>query len=192
MKKFLFVAIIGLSFSGYAEVYKDAVIDKDNDGIYDERGNCVRTTWNSDDPTYCGTKPKTMASEPSRIREEARYRPVETKTRVYFDFDKANLRPDAKRELNSLVDTVGSRLGQAEVTISGHADRIGASSYNQKLSERRAQAVEDYLASKGLRKFKTDVTAKGESESVTDCRDKQKEALIRCLQRDRRVEIILE
>lgn len=66
-----------------------------------------------------------------------------------FEFNKADLRP-ADRELLSRV--AGILLSSEDYTISvnGHTDDVGSADYNQKLSERRAQAVRDYLVSAGL------------------------------------------
>src|SRR5467141_2840426 len=66
-----------------------------------------------------------------------------------FDFDSATLRADA----DAALDALAQRIGQADyqkVDIVGHADRIGAPLYNQRLSERRAQAVRTYLAAHGV------------------------------------------
>jgi OOP family OmpA-OmpF porin len=79
--------------------------------------------------------------------------------------------------------------------LTGHADRIGTEDYNQQLSEDRAQAVADYLASKGVDRDKLQVEAKGESEPITgdQCNhmgpeNNKNQKLIACLQPDRRVD----
>jgi len=70
---------------------------------------------------------------------------------TFFDFDKYVIKPEGKAKLDDLVDkTKGIAL---EVIIAvGHTDNIGTMEYNQKLSERRANAVKDYLVSKGIEK----------------------------------------
>lgn len=68
-----------------------------------------------------------------------------------FDFDKATLRPEGKSKLDEFADK--AKQIKLEVIIAvGHADRFGSDKYNQKLSERRANAVKDYLVSKGIEK----------------------------------------
>ncbi|MHB1358067.1 MAG: outer membrane protein OmpA [Rhodocyclaceae bacterium] len=109
-----------------------------------------------------------------------------------FDFDKAVLRPEGKATLDKLTaDIKGIKL---EVIIAvGHADRIGSDAYNQKLSERRAAAVKDYLVGKGVEANRVYSEGKGEKQPVTG--DKcgksvvKSKKLIECLQPDRRVEI---
>jgi len=109
-----------------------------------------------------------------------------------FDFDKAVLRSEGKASLDKLVaDIKGITL---EVIIAvGHADRIGKDAYNQKLSERRAAAVKDYLVSKGVEANRVYSEGKGEKQPVTGDKcgksDKKTKQLIECLQPDRRVEI---
>jgi OOP family OmpA-OmpF porin len=77
------------------------------------------------------------------------------------------------------------------VLVSGHTDRIGTDAYNQKLSERRSDAVRDYLVSKGVPKDKVETVGLGEKQPVTgnNCQQKNQKELIACLQPDRRVEV---
>jgi OOP family OmpA-OmpF porin len=68
---------------------------------------------------------------------------------VNFDFDKATLRPDAVDILNQAIDIL-KRYPDLKVEVAGHTDSIGTDAYNQKLSERRAKTVYDYLTSNGI------------------------------------------
>jgi len=109
-----------------------------------------------------------------------------------FDFDKATLRNEGKANLDKLVaDIKGIKL---EVIIAvGHADRLGKDAYNQKLSERRAAAVKDYLVSKGVEANRVYAEGKGEKQPVTGGKcgksEKRTKQLVDCLQPDRRVDI---
>ncbi|MGN6513953.1 MAG: OmpA family protein [Lysobacteraceae bacterium] len=68
---------------------------------------------------------------------------------VNFDFDKSQLRPDAVEILNQAVEIL-KRYPDLKVEVAGHTDSVGTDAYNQKLSERRAKAVYDYLTSNGV------------------------------------------
>ena len=68
---------------------------------------------------------------------------------VNFDFDKATLRPDSTAILNEAVEIL-KRNPSLRVEVAGHTDQCGKDAYNQKLSERRAQTVYDYLTSNGV------------------------------------------
>ena len=109
-----------------------------------------------------------------------------------FDFDKATLRAEGKAKLDKLVaDMKGLKL---EVIIAvGHADRLGKDAYNQKLSERRAAAVKDYLVGKGVEANRVYAEGKGEKQPVTGGKcgtsEKRTKQLVDCLQPDRRVDI---
>lgn len=108
-----------------------------------------------------------------------------------FGFDKSVLSPDGQVMLDGLVQqTQGASYDT--IVATGHTDRLGSSAYNQKLSERRAQAVKDYLVSKKIQANRIDAQGKGETQPVTklgDCRGAKTAKLIACLQPDRRVDI---
>ena len=111
-------------------------------------------------------------------------------SKVLFDFDKAVLRPEGKAAIDSQVVGSLSRIQKLEVVlVTGHADRLGTEAYNQKLSERRADAVRDYLVAKGVPKEKIETLGVGEKQPVVQCDQKALKALIECLQPNRRVEV---
>ena len=84
---------------------------------------------------------------------------------TFFDFDKYVIKPEGKAKLDDLV---GKTKGIAlEVIIAvGHTDSIGTEAYNQGLSERRANAVKDYLVSKGIEKNRVYTEGKGEKQPI--------------------------
>jgi photosystem I P700 chlorophyll a apoprotein A2 len=73
---------------------------------------------------------------------------IELAADVLFDFDRAELRPDALESLRKLAAVVAAHPGRP-VRIEGHSDAKGADAYNQALSERRARSVEAWLAGPG-------------------------------------------
>lgn len=108
-----------------------------------------------------------------------------------FDFNKADLRPAGKAALDDFIDK--SKDIKPEVIMAvGHADRIGSEAYNQRLSERRAEAVKAYLVSKGIESNRVYTEGKGEIQSVTkadECVGAKSAKIIACLQPDRHVDI---
>ena len=82
-----------------------------------------------------------------------------------FDFDKSVVRPDGRK---SIDDALAKLRGvDLELVIAtGHTDSRGTDAYNQKLSERRAAAVKDYLVSKGIPASKITTIGKGETQPV--------------------------
>ncbi len=120
--------------------------------------------------------------------------PVRDSKIVFFEFGKDELTEVTRLRLDALVDTLLAASEVDSVKIVGHADRVGKAAKNVALSQRRANNVRDYLYERGrIRAEVVDVTALGESVSVTDCpKSLPKKQLVECLQPDRRVEIVIE
>jgi len=78
------------------------------------------------------------------------------------------------------------------VVVTGHTDRLGSDEYNQKLSKARADAVRDYLVSKGVDRTRIETVGMGEKQPVVQCDQKDMKALINCLQPNRRVEVLVK
>ncbi|RNI26897.1 hypothetical protein EFB08_10495 [Rufibacter latericius] len=92
---------------------------------------------------------------------------------IFYDYDKANIRPDAAVELDKLVQTL---VDNPTITIelSSHTDSRGKDIYNQDLSQRRAQSAVDYIISKGIDSKR--ITARGYGESRPVVRNAKTEA----------------
>lgn len=110
-----------------------------------------------------------------------------------FVFDQAVLTPAAKAKLDS--DVVAKLQSCAKVDlvlIGGHTDRLGTQQYNQRLSERRASVVKDYLVSKGVVAGSMETNGFGKTQPVSGvtCDDKlPRKKLIECLAPHRRAVI---
>jgi len=119
---------------------------------------------------------------------------VTIQAETLFAFDKAVLRPDGKKTLDDEVVTKMKEHPEVEVVlVTGYTDRIGSEKYNQKLSERRADAVRSYLESQGIANNRIETVGKGESDPVVDCKNikgpanRHNKKLVACLQPNRRV-----
>jgi OmpA-OmpF porin, OOP family len=84
---------------------------------------------------------------------------------LFFDFDKAILKPESAPELDRIV-TLMKEKPSLEIEIAGHTDNAGPDPYNLKLSERRAKAVVAYLSKKGIAKERTKAQFYGETKPV--------------------------
>src|SRR3954470_24491499 len=108
------------------------------------------------------------APEPAPLAQAAPPAPVviervSLSTDVLFGFNKSELTPAGEQKLDQLArDAQGANVDK--VVLIGHADRIGSEDYNQELSEKRAQAVADFLASKGVDSSRLQVEGRGKSE----------------------------
>jgi OOP family OmpA-OmpF porin len=109
-----------------------------------------------------------------------------------FAFDRATLSPAGRAKLEKeVVDRVKQDYSDLRViNINGHTDRLGGAQYNQRLSERRAEAVRNYLVSRGFDGSKIETYGYGKTMPVKSCPDrKNRKAVIECLTPNRRVEI---
>jgi len=119
--------------------------DLDGDGVLNERDKC----------------PNTRAGAVVDI-DGCEVEAVISLEGVHFDFDSATLRPEAMAILDKAADLLKTQE-RVVVEVAGHTDSQGAEDYNQGLSERRANAAKDYLASKGV--TATRLTARGYGEA---------------------------
>ena len=87
---------------------------------------------------------------------------------IYFDFDKSNIKAEAAFELDKLVQIM-NKYPEMTVSIESHTDSKGPSSYNQRLSERRAKTTSQYVISKGIDEERITGIGKGEDEPKVDC-----------------------
>jgi len=112
---------------------------------------------------------------------------------VLFDFDKAVLKDEGKALLDTEVVEKMKAHPEAElVMVTGHTDRVGSDKCNQKLSERRANAVKDYIVSQGVEESRLKAAGMGEQNPVVDCKGVRGKKLIECLQPNRRVVVETE
>ena len=84
---------------------------------------------------------------------------------ITFGFDSANLSPGLYPTLDGVADTL-REYNQTVVEVAGHTDSVGSDDYNQKLSERRANAVGDYLMGKGLMRERFILVGAGETRPI--------------------------
>ncbi len=109
-----------------------------------------------------------LAEEPAPVPEAAAPEPGELLMRlegVNFAFDSAKLTPESE----AIVDEAVQKLQEAAsvtVRVEGHTDSVGSEAYNLDLSERRAQAVVDYLISKGIDPSRVEPEGMGEGHPV--------------------------
>lgn len=84
---------------------------------------------------------------------------------VLFDFDRSNLRPEADAILAPVLEML-QRDPTLNVDIEGHADWMGSDAYNIGLSQRRAQAVVEWLVAHGIARERLHAVGKGEREPI--------------------------
>ncbi|HUY04983.1 MAG TPA: OmpA family protein [Rhodocyclaceae bacterium] len=136
---------------------------------------------------------------PAAVREAPAFVPISLQAEALFSFDKAVLRAGGKKQLDAEVVDKMKEYPQVElVRVTGYTDRIGSTAYNHRLSQRRADAVKDYLVGQGIAAQRIETAAKGESDPIVSC-DKIKgkatgknRKLVDCLQPNRRITVEIE
>jgi OmpA-OmpF porin, OOP family len=105
-------------------------LDSDGDGVIDCEDKC---------PKEAGSKENNGCPDWTDVVVPS----------IYFDLDKADLKPEGKAELDKLVQTLIASK-EFNIVIGGHACDLGTDKHNMKLSEKRAQEVVKYLLTKGV------------------------------------------
>jgi OmpA-OmpF porin, OOP family len=124
-------------------------LDTDKDGVYDYLDKCPGTPLGVKvDQDGC---PPPVVQRAVRQAEIAMETAVVEKGRVTlnveFDFDKAGIRQTAHEEIGNLA-AVMKKYTDLKILVEGHTDNIGGENYNEQLSQRRADAVKNYLVEK--------------------------------------------
>ena len=105
---------------------------------------------------------------------------------TYFDFDKSTLKPGGKERIDAEVVAPMKEHANLRALVEGHTDSIGTEAYNQRLSERRANAVADYMESRGISAQRITTKGWGKSKPIESNKTKEGRA------KNRRVEITEE
>jgi outer membrane protein OmpA-like peptidoglycan-associated protein len=151
--------------------------DEDGDGVPDSRDKCPHTPRGVRvDADGCPPPaPAPVVEEKAVVKEE-----VIVIRDVHFQFDSSKLTPSDKEVLNTVATRLKQEPASARLTVTGHTDSVGSDKYNQKLSDKRAHSVVEYLISQGVpRSSFVSVTGAGESQPVADNKTAEGRALNR-------------
>jgi peptidoglycan-associated lipoprotein len=103
---------------------------------------------------------------------------------IHFDFDKYDIRPDAKPILESVADWLIKNKSEM-LLIEGHCDERGTNEYNLALGDRRAKATKDYLIALGIPSGRIQIMSYGEEKPL--CTEKTED----CWQKNRRAHFVI-
>ncbi len=191
------VTAVGTAFAGVTPNLTDAA----GNAVRDASGACVQSSG-IDHPDCVAKKaepakpaapaapaapakpagPATPAAPAAPAAPKSVKQAITIQAEALFDFDKSVLKPEGKKSIDDAV----AKMTQVDVEIviaTGHTDSIGTDAYNQKLSERRATSVKEYMVSKGVPAAKITTLGKGETQPVATNKTKEGRA------KNRRVDI---
>lgn len=171
-----------------AEAGQDtAVMARDGKTVGDAAVNAaaaVDNAWDMTKAKLADIKYKEITLPGVRVRGDSTYNVYSVDETVLFDTDKSEVKPNAAEALKQITGSIGQRYGTRQVRVMGFADSRGDKSYNKELSEKRAEAVKNYLVANGnIAADRVSVEPMGESTPVAS------NATAAGRQENRRVEI---
>jgi len=154
---------------------------------FDGKGVAVGQSWK---PATCAAllEPAPVAAAP-QPPPPAPPPPLRISADALFAFDSADLSAAGRTQLDEVVARLGARAGTAQLTVVGFTDEIGSDAYNLRLSQRRAEAVRDYLLARGIPAGSVRAEGRGSTQPLVDCGKAPRAERVRCLAPNRRVEI---
>ena len=108
--------------------------------------------------------------KPQELRPSLLVKKIIRNVKIYFDFNKADLRDDATPILDSAVKAL-DRNPQADILITGNCDIRGSESYNEKLGRQRAEAVKKFMADKGVAAGRIRIVSRGKLDAIAHITD---------------------
>jgi outer membrane protein OmpA-like peptidoglycan-associated protein len=163
-----------------------------------ETGRSVDLRFNSRDLAFNTTDLKFAVvdmggkTQDLQVKETATEIRIDLAADVLFDFDKATIKPEAAAALHNVAEIIKDKGNGNTVRIEGHTDGKGNAAYNQKLSERRAESVRQWLAQKeGLSQVKFTTQGFGASKPVAPNTKPDGSDDPEGRQKNRRVEIVV-
>jgi OOP family OmpA-OmpF porin len=156
--------------------------------VKDSANECVKTSgWSEDTPCEKPPAPVEEARVPAPVPPPALpSKHITLSASTLFGFDRATLTPEGRAAIKQEVDDWRGRYETKEIgiTLTGYTDSTGSEAYNQQLSERRANAVRDYLVDDlGVNPDNVTASGKGEADPVANNDTREGRA------RNRRVEM---
>ncbi|HEF3809613.1 peptidoglycan-associated lipoprotein Pal [Campylobacter jejuni] len=150
MKKILFTSIAALAVVISGCSTKSTSVSSDS-SVDSNRGSGGSDSWD-------------INSKISQLND--------TLNKVYFDFDKFNIRPDMQNVVSTNANIFNTEVSGVSITVEGNCDEWGTDEYNQALGLKRAKAVKEALIAKGVNADRIAVKSYGETNPV--CTEKTK------------------
>ncbi len=108
--------------------------------------------------------------QPKELRPSLLIRKIIKNVKIYFDYDRFDLRDDAISILDKAVGTL-HKYPDSEILITGNADVRGSEAYNEKLARHRAESVKDYMLQKGIPEERIKIVSRGKLDAVAPVTD---------------------
>jgi len=109
-------------------------------------------------------------AKPKEMRPSLLIKKIIKNVKVYFDFDKADLRPDAIAVLEDAVKVL-EKNPQANILITGNCDIRGSEKYNEKLGRKRGESVKKFMLDKGIAEERIKIVSRGKLDAIAPITD---------------------
>ena len=157
-------------------VAKEGCPDADDDGIPDHIDKC---------PEKKGKVENDGCPSKSHVKVRIRSESIELREKIHFEFGKARIKKKSHSILNQVAATLMEHPEIRKLQVQGHTDSKGPAAYNRRLSQRRAQAVVNYLVGKNIKRKRLVAKGFGESKPLASNKTKRGRSM------NRRVEMII-
>ncbi|WP_114749143.1 OmpA family protein [Pleomorphovibrio marinus] len=152
--------------------------DKGISGLYVEKKGFLPRIYNVERDSLKNRKNLSIELEPVESGKNFVFE------NIFFDFDKADLKPESISSLSRLMKFLQEHP-EVNILIEGHTDNVGGSSYNENLSLKRALAVKEYLMKLGIGENRLETVGRGDKKPLKDNETEENRAL------NRRIEVII-
>ncbi|KOO75449.1 OmpA family protein [Stenotrophomonas maltophilia] len=155
---------------------------------FDSKGIAQAGYWK---PESCAAvlEPPRPPAPPTPVPAPLPEQPLRLSADALFGFDSAALSAEGQRAVQGILAQVREAAQVQSIRVTGYTDRIGSASYNQALSQRRAEAVRAALVQGGVPAASISAEGRGAAEPIVQCAQRNRRELIACLAPNRRVQI---
>jgi len=109
-------------------------------------------------------------AKPQELRPSLLIKKIIKNVKIYFDYDKSDLRDDAKGILASAVKTL-ERNPQADILVTGNCDVRGGENYNEKLGRKRSESIKKFMIDNGISEKRVRIISRGKLDAVAPITD---------------------
>lgn len=167
----VFMVVMGVTALMVAGCAKEEVVQKDEPIVQQQTVKQAEPAAPVVAPAPQTAAPAAQPAEPVQEQAAAKAAEAVSLATVYFDFDKSDLRQDARDVLSQNAEALLKKIADVKVRIEGHADERGSDEYNMALGDRRAKSAAKYLTNLGVNADRISTVSYGEEKPAVQGSD---------------------
>jgi len=165
------MVLMGLTALLAAGCAKQEVVTKDEPVVQQQTVKQAEPVAQVTAPPVQTAAPTAPATAPVQEQAAAKASEAVSLATVYFDFDKSDLRQDARDALSQNAEALLKQISGVNIRIEGHADERGSDEYNMALGDRRAKSAAKYLTNLGVKADRISTVSYGEEKPAVQGND---------------------